>query len=40
MPASFTPLQPTLGIVLGNLRLVRLLDKNPFLDAPDEQLLG
>ena len=40
MAASFTPVQPTLGIAHGDLRLVRLLGHgNPFHEAPDEQFL-
>ena len=42
MAVSFTPLQLTLGIVHGDLRLVcvrLLVHGNPFHEAPDEQLL-
>ena len=42
MAVSFSPLQPMLGIMHGDLRLVcvRILRLgNPFHEAPDEQLL-
>ena len=39
MAVSFTPFQPTLGIVDGDLRLVGLLvHENPFHEAPNEQV--